>query len=53
MFPEIIVELYLEGDISINIHVEIADEIEVNMLFHRLLPSTGCLSEISLETDGI
>ena len=53
MFPEIIVELYLEGDISINIHVEIADEIEVNMLFHRLLPSTGCLSDISSEMDGI
>ena len=53
MFPEILVELHLVRDISIKIHVEIADEIEVNMLFHRLLPSTGCLSGISSETDCI
>ena len=27
------------------IHMEIADEIEENMLFHRSLPSTGCFLE--------
>ena len=40
MFPEILEELLLVGDIFINIHVETADEIEVNMLFHYSLPST-------------
>ena len=40
MFPEILEELLLVRDIFINIHVETADEIEVNMLFHYSLPST-------------
>ena len=40
MFPEILEELLLVRDIFINIHVETADEIEVNMLFHYSLSST-------------
>ena len=40
MFPEILEELLVVRDILINIHVETADEIEVNKLFHHLLPST-------------
>ena len=40
MFPEILEELLLVRDIFINIHVETADEIEVNMLFHYSLLST-------------
>ena len=53
VFPEIHVELLLILDISFNIHVEIADEIEVDMLFHRSLPPTRRLLDISLETDKI
>ena len=40
VFPEILAELLLVRDISSNIHVEIADVIKVNMLFHRSLLST-------------
>ena len=40
MFPEILEELLLVRDIFINIHVETADEIEVNMLFDYSLSST-------------
>ena len=40
VFPETLAELLLVRDISSNIHVEIAEFIKVNMLFHRSLPST-------------
>ena len=44
VFSEILAELLLIRDISfIDIHVEIADEIEVNMLQQQLLISTRCL----------
>ena len=44
VFSEILAELLLIRDISfVDIHVEIADEIEVNMLQQRLLTSTRCL----------
>ena len=44
VFSEILAELLLIRDISfVNIHVEIADEFEVNMLHQRLLTSTRCL----------
>ena len=45
-FPEIHPELLQLRDISYNINVEIADEIEVNMLFDRSLPSTRCFLDI-------
>ena len=48
-FPEIHPELPQLRDISYNINVEIADEIEVNMLFDRSLPSTRCFLDISPE----
>ena len=48
-FPEIHPELPQLRDISYNIHVEIADEIEVNMLFDRSPPSTRCFLDISPE----
>ena len=50
VFPEILAEILLLRDISFNIHVEIADEIEVNMLFHQSLPSTRFLLDVSPET---
>ena len=40
---EIISEQLLIRDIAFNSHVEIIDEIEVNMLYHRSLPFTRCL----------
>ena len=49
VFPEIHPELPQLRDISYNIHVEIADEIEVNMLFDRSPPSRRCFLDISLE----
>ena len=49
VFPEIHPELPQLRDISYNINVEIADEIEVNMLFDRSLPSTRCFLDISPE----
>ena len=48
-FPEIHPELPQLRDISYNINVEIADEIEVNMLFDRSLPSTRSFLDISPE----
>ena len=44
VFPEILAELLLVRDISSNIHVEIAEFIKVNMLFHRSLLSTDVTS---------
>ena len=49
VFPEIHPGLPQLRDISYNINVEITDEIEVNMLFDRSLPSTRCFLDISLE----
>ena len=44
VFSEILAELLLIRDISfVNIHVEIADEFEVNMLHQRSLTSARCL----------
>ena len=40
VFPEILAELLLVRDIYSNLHVEIAEFIKVNMLFHRSLLST-------------
>ena len=48
-FPEIHPELPQLRDISYNINVKIADEIEVNTLFDWSLPSTRCFLDISPE----
>ena len=45
VFPEILAKSFLIRDISLHTDVEIAEEIEVTMLFHRSLPSTRCLSD--------
>ena len=45
-FPKIYPELPQLRDISYNIYVEITDEIEVNVLFDRSLPSTRCFLDI-------
>ena len=45
--------LLLIRKISFNIHVEISDEIAVNILFDRSLPNTKCLLDISPEWDRI
>ena len=43
VFPEILAEPFLIRDISFHNDGEIADEIEVTMLFHRSLASTRFL----------
>ena len=40
-------------DIFFNIRVEIADEIELNMLYERSLPFTSCLLDTSPETHRV
>ena len=53
VFPEIHPELPQLRDISYNIHVEIVDEIEANMLFDRSPPSTRCFLDISPEREHL
>ena len=53
MFPEILAELLPVHYTSFKIHMEIADEIEVNMLFRRFLPPMRCLLDITPEKDGV
>ena len=53
MFPEILAELPPVHYTSFKIHMEIADEIEVNMLFHRFLSPTRCLLDIIPEKDRV
>ena len=50
---EIISEQLLIRDIAFNSHVEIIDEIKVNMLYHWSLPFTRCLWDIQSERDII
>ena len=53
VFPEILAELVLIQDISLDIHMEIANEIDVDMLFYRSLPSTRCLLDIHVHVQHI
>lgn len=53
MFPEILAELLPVHYTSFKIHMEIADEIEVNMLFRRFLSPTRCLLDIIPEKDRV
>ena len=53
VFPEIHPELPQLRDISYNITVEIADQIEANMLFDRSPPSTRCFLDISPEREHL
>ena len=53
VFPEILAELLPVHYTSFKIYMEIADEIEVNMLFRRFLPPTRCLLDITPEKDRV